>query len=185
MNKMSLAELDLLRDTRHDIRTQPWAQPLRREARVLYFGIKRAKEEIRHLNVEIRRLLTYMHDKHVDYYRAIAAHIIIDPPLAVELATHWRHACRISTSISQRIVAASQLVGFSGSLFPGVREGRDSEVGSHVPPPGWLHNVLGIVQSVLEYEEPDDEDGLAIRELQVDEDNLAEFMNHLSTFDDQ
>jgi hypothetical protein len=53
MNKTSLAEFDLLRDTRDDVCRQPWAQPAQREAMVLHFGIKHAKEEIRHLNVEI------------------------------------------------------------------------------------------------------------------------------------
>jgi hypothetical protein len=50
---VSLAEFDLLRDTRQDIRQFPWAQPLNREAMNLSFGIKRAKEEILRLNVEI------------------------------------------------------------------------------------------------------------------------------------
>lgn len=36
----TLAEFDLLRDTRNDIRKLPWTQPARREAALLYFGIK-------------------------------------------------------------------------------------------------------------------------------------------------
>ncbi|KAJ7911785.1 hypothetical protein B0H13DRAFT_2480003 [Mycena leptocephala] len=45
----SLAEFDLLRDTRQDIRLLPWTQPSRREAVVLHYGIKRVKEEIQRL----------------------------------------------------------------------------------------------------------------------------------------
>ena len=47
----------------------------------MYFGIKRAKEEICRLNIEIRRLLTFLYDDYVDHYRAVTAHIIINPRL--------------------------------------------------------------------------------------------------------
>ncbi|KAJ6570304.1 hypothetical protein DFH09DRAFT_878387, partial [Mycena vulgaris] len=112
----SLAEFDLLRDTRQDIRSQPWTQPARREAMVLYYGIKRAKEEIQRLNVEICRLITSMVDEHVDYYRAIASTIIHDPPLATLLSERWQHTTRISTAICKRLTLTSQLVGFSWNL---------------------------------------------------------------------
>ncbi|KAJ7834538.1 hypothetical protein B0H14DRAFT_3110028 [Mycena olivaceomarginata] len=178
MNKTSLAEFDLLRDTRGDVRRQPWAQPAQREAMVLHFGIKRAKEEIRRLNVEICRLITFMLDQHVDYYRAIASHLIIDPPLAVELASRWRHSSQISASICRQLVKTGRLVGFSDS-------------GTDVPSPAWLVRILGIEQTHVVYEEPNEgEDGasdhedLVVRELDVDEDSVGELMNHLSTFDD-
>jgi hypothetical protein len=56
----TVADFDLLRDTRTDIRSLPWTEPSRREAMSYYFGIKRAHEEIIRLNVEITRLLTFM-----------------------------------------------------------------------------------------------------------------------------
>lgn len=161
---------------------------------VLYFGIKRAKEEICRLNVEIRRKITSMVDEHVDFYWAITGNIIVNPALAVELQKRWLHAARISTSICKRLVSTSRLVGFSGSVFPGVREGRDPNRADGVPPPLWLSSVLGVAQIVVEYEdqemdlEPEynerDESDLVIRELDIDEDNLVELMEHLSTFDD-
>jgi hypothetical protein len=46
MDAMTLADFDLLRDSRQDIRQQPWTQPSRCEVMNLYFGIKHAKEEI-------------------------------------------------------------------------------------------------------------------------------------------
>ncbi|KAJ7199256.1 hypothetical protein GGX14DRAFT_536557 [Mycena pura] len=163
INKTSLAEFDFLRDTRDDVRLQPWAQPARREAQVLYFGIKRAKEDIRRANMEIRHLITYMVDEHNDYYRAIASNIIVNPALAIVLASRWHHATRISASICIRLAKTSRLTGFSGALFP-------------------------------EYEEPDlgaeqtsdaeSDDDLVVRELDIDEDRLGDFMTHLSTYDD-
>ena len=53
MNAVSVADFDLLRDTRQDIRTLDWAQIANHEGTIMYFGLKRAKEEICHLNVEI------------------------------------------------------------------------------------------------------------------------------------
>ncbi|KAJ7679874.1 hypothetical protein B0H14DRAFT_3681713 [Mycena olivaceomarginata] len=191
ITKTSLAEFDLLRDTDADIHSEPWAQPARREAMVLYFGIKRAKEEICRLNVEIRRLITFMLDEHVDFYRAVASTINVNPPLARELSGRWEHACAISTTICRRLVQTSKLQGFSGSLFPGAREGRDPELGTSIRAPRWLGGILGITQAVVEYEEPDsdggvvyDDEDLLVRELDIDEDGLADLMDHLSTFDD-
>ncbi|KAJ6623200.1 hypothetical protein B0H10DRAFT_1786918 [Mycena sp. CBHHK59/15] len=89
ISKTSLAEFDLLRDTRMDIHDQPWTHPARREAMVLYFGIKRAKEEIQRLNIEICRLITSMYDQHVDYHRAISSTLLINPPLASYLDKSW------------------------------------------------------------------------------------------------
>ncbi|KAJ6595036.1 hypothetical protein DFH09DRAFT_1259083 [Mycena vulgaris] len=124
---VSLADFDLLRDTRMDIRRLPWAQPANREAMVLYFGIKRSKEEIRRLNVEIVRLLSYMVDEHVDYVCAIRAHVMVAPNLAHELSQQWITRTRINESIAFRLIKASNLHGFSGSLFPANRLGHSDD----------------------------------------------------------
>jgi hypothetical protein len=84
IDTVALADFDLLRDTTTDIRKLPWANPANREAMVLYFGTLRAKEEIYRLNIEIRRVITFMADDHVDYLRAIRTHIVT-PHLAHEL----------------------------------------------------------------------------------------------------
>ena len=79
MNAVNVADFDLLRDTQQDIQALAWAQPANREGMVMYFGIKHAKEEICHLNIEIHRLLTFLYDNYVDHYRAVTTHIIINP----------------------------------------------------------------------------------------------------------
>ncbi|KAJ6493883.1 hypothetical protein DFH09DRAFT_1104346 [Mycena vulgaris] len=99
IDTMHLAEFNLLRDTRSDIRSFLWAKSANREAMVLYFGIKRAKEEIRHLNVEIQRLVMFMADDHVDYIRAIRSNVMVAPHLAHELSQQWLHCTRIHESI--------------------------------------------------------------------------------------
>ena len=72
MNAVSVADFDLLHDTRQDIRTLDWAQIANREGTVMYFGLKCAKEEICRLNIEIRRLLTFLYDDYIDHYQAVS-----------------------------------------------------------------------------------------------------------------
>ncbi|KAJ6544859.1 hypothetical protein DFH09DRAFT_877033, partial [Mycena vulgaris] len=104
-----LADFDILQDTRTDIRQLVWANPSHREARLLYFGIKRAKEEIHWLNVEITCLLMFMVNDHVDYWRAISSCIITAPYLVCELSEQWTARTAINRSIVERFVKASQL----------------------------------------------------------------------------
>ncbi|KAJ6608007.1 hypothetical protein B0H10DRAFT_1955757 [Mycena sp. CBHHK59/15] len=142
---ISLAEFDILHDTRQDIRLLSWTQPAPREAMVLHFGIKRAKEEVRRLNVEITRLLAYLVDKHINYYRAITANIINSSGAGTKLS-HQRSIC-------QTHVQTSRLVGFSGTIFPDQREDRDPTLGNGIPPPYWLATELRIVLMEVEYDE--------------------------------
>ncbi|KAJ7787126.1 hypothetical protein B0H14DRAFT_3095486 [Mycena olivaceomarginata] len=58
-----LAEFDLLREGREDIRAEPWALPAGRAAMDQHFKMVRAEEEIQRLNDEIPRLITYMADE--------------------------------------------------------------------------------------------------------------------------
>ena len=108
----TLADFDLLWDARKDICTLPWTEPLRHEAMTLYFSIKCAHEEIQCLNVEIRRLITFMIDKRADFYHAIANTLFVDPRLASYLSRKWEHHNEVSTHIAHRLYKTSQLVGF-------------------------------------------------------------------------
>ncbi|KAJ7143242.1 hypothetical protein C8R46DRAFT_1233018 [Mycena filopes] len=192
VNSASLGEFDWLRETRQDIRELPWAQPARREAMVLYFGIKRAAEEKVRLNVEICRLITSMYDDHVDYYRAIARNLITNPLTAAALSRCWDGHIRINTSIAKRLVQTSRLAGFTGNLFPGEREGRDPGLRDGIPPPPWLGEVLGLTTLSVEYEDDKggemstaerreyDANGLA-REEEFDDNLVVELMENLST----
>ncbi|KAK6980891.1 hypothetical protein R3P38DRAFT_2579313, partial [Favolaschia claudopus] len=156
---------------------------------------QRAKEEIQRLNVEIIRIVTFLIDEHNDYYRAIAQNLIPNPSLATELQRRWRHSARISATICKRIASTSGMVGFSGSIFPTQRIGRNTHLGEGIPPPYWLASELGVVEMAVEFEEPVDveerqvvddseETDLVVRELDVEPDGLVQLMEHLATFDD-
>ncbi|KAF8575614.1 hypothetical protein K439DRAFT_1369517 [Ramaria rubella] len=67
---VSLGEFDLLRDSRHQLREQPWARPGERDALNIYFKILRSEEELERVCIEARRLHTYMIDE-ATYMRSI------------------------------------------------------------------------------------------------------------------
>lgn len=157
----SLAEFDLLRDTRQDIRQLPWAQPARREATNLYFKVKAARAEIRRLNVEIRRLLSFMLDDHADYYRAIASQLIVNPPLAHELQVQWEYQQQINLKIVRRLVDTSRLKGFSGQMLPGLHVGRDPCLTTDIPLPWWIGELLVLGGGNTEVEDDVEEDACA------------------------
>ena len=187
----TVADFDLLRDTRTDIRSLPWTEPSRREATTYYFGIKRAREEIVRLNVEITRLLTFMFDTHIDYYRAVQHYIIQDPPLARSLAQQWQYQDRINESVVCKLVQASQLRGFTGKLSIGSRIGRDASLRSGIPPPNWVSLIqsTSMVESSSgnkngsEVELAVDEDDIP-REINVDTDLVVQLIEQLSTSND-
>ncbi|PPQ87091.1 hypothetical protein CVT25_001363 [Psilocybe cyanescens] len=177
---VNLADFNLLRDTRQDIRMLEWAQPANREAMVMYFQIKRAKEELLCLNVEIRRLLTFMYDDHVDHYRAVSANIMVNPPLAFEISTRWQYRNKIHEQIARRLLQTSRLPGFSGALFYGRCKGRDSSLNEDTPAPAWARDILGITQIDIDIVEVDD---LAVDDADVDMDSFITFLDDVSIAD--
>ncbi|KAI5986552.1 hypothetical protein EDC04DRAFT_2873517 [Pisolithus marmoratus] len=58
-----LADFDLLQYMCEDISQCPWAHPTARFTLDTYFKMCQAEEEIEHLNIEICRVITYMHDE--------------------------------------------------------------------------------------------------------------------------
>lgn len=149
---------------------------------LLYFGIKRAKEEIQRLNVEIRCLITFMIDDHVDYVKAIQAQIspsIADLPLVHELSRQWEHRSNINRSITERLVKTSRLISFTGSLLPGEREGHEAGLSDDAPLPTWAVDTLGLMQVIIDYEEGNDAQDTAREFNDVDDDLLEHVMDQL------
>ena len=132
----SLAEFDLLRDSRSDIRQEPWAKPMNREAMNILFDMQRAHEEIDRLNVEIPRLLTYMYDDHADYYCAVSRLLLSDPAMAHELSERWAIHDGVHAQIAARLRQTMRLPGFSGTVMSGKRIGRQPGP-NDVPLPSW------------------------------------------------
>lgn len=192
LNAATVADFDLLRDTRTDIRLLPWTEPSRRDAIKYYFGIKRAKEEIVRLNVEITRLLTFMFDSHVDYYRAIQVKVVQDPSLGHCLSMEWQYLNRIHEKIVQKLVQTSKLMGFTGTLSIGSRIGRDTRLRTNIPNPTWFvlledarlcdRKIMQDTDSLGQEAGSDDEDEVP-RELGVGTDTIVELLERISTSD--
>lgn len=114
-----LADFDLLRDTRQDIQLRPWAKPAARMAMDMYFKTQRAKEEIRRLNIEIRRVITYIRDEDIFLRAQESAVRLTDPLLAHQIHLYQNERGRFNEAHMQCFRATAKLHGFSGSLHPG------------------------------------------------------------------
>ncbi|KAF8162026.1 hypothetical protein K438DRAFT_1985345, partial [Mycena galopus ATCC 62051] len=58
-----LTDFNILRDTRAEVQSKPWSRPAYCLAMDRYFKTLRAREESKHLNIEIRRVVTWIRDK--------------------------------------------------------------------------------------------------------------------------
>ncbi|KAI9059827.1 hypothetical protein FKP32DRAFT_1613970 [Trametes sanguinea] len=116
-----LDEFELLKDTRNDIRSKPWAQPLARETMKKSRRVLRAREELVRCNVEVRRLHTSILDENAALDSAVRdardAGDIIAGPLDM-LATRRK---RVNTRLLAVISQIYDLDGFTGSKTPGRR----------------------------------------------------------------
>ncbi|KIM63445.1 hypothetical protein SCLCIDRAFT_94971, partial [Scleroderma citrinum Foug A] len=89
-----LGEFDLLHNAHLDIRECDWTKPAYREATLKYFKLCRAKEEITHLNVEICRLHTLIHDEAISVANVINKLQQSNRMLAQEL--HWQYCSHLA-----------------------------------------------------------------------------------------
>ena len=146
------------------------------------FQIKWAKEEITRLNVEIRCLLTFLYDDHVDHFHAIHANKTINSSLSHEILLRWEYRSKIHEEIVKRILQTSKLEGFSSSLFYGQRKGRDVSLNSNIPPPSWV-SILGITEVEIDITEGDDPAIDNDDEVDADTDGFVDLLNMVSLDD--
>lgn len=180
LNAATVADFDLLRDTRTDIRHLPWTEPARREATTYYFRIERAKEELVRLNVEVTRLLTFMFDTHVDFCLAIQSNLFVDPPLAFSLSCEWQYLNQTHEHIVNKLLQTLRLPGFTGSLNIGVRLGCSNTHADHFSPPPWLSLLRPDAMDVCSHDSEVEEE--VPRELNdVNTDLVVQLIENLST----
>ncbi|KAJ6603182.1 hypothetical protein DFH09DRAFT_1242728 [Mycena vulgaris] len=169
-----LADFDLLREGREDIRGELWAQPAGRAAMDQHYKLLRADEEIQRLNVEIRRLVTYMADeagflsREEDRLREEG-----EGAIAVQVGLLRMERVRFTSLHMSRLRKLSQEPGFTGSLVSGVsvcrerhtpvaRIPRDNDVEMRAPLPPLLEEENGgavPADGGEEDVESDDDDG--------------------------
>ncbi|KIK13517.1 hypothetical protein PISMIDRAFT_60162, partial [Pisolithus microcarpus 441] len=115
-----LADFDLLRNaTREDISQRPWAAPAARAAMDQYFKVCRAEEEIKRLDVEVHRTITYLHDE-ARYVKACIAQLQVShPPLAYQVQLHYNVRAKFTNHHLRLLTEIAHLPGFTGTILPG------------------------------------------------------------------
>lgn len=114
-----LSDFDLLQDARQDIHEKPWSSHTNRVLCNQYFKLERAREEIKRLNVEIRRVVTYINDE-TDFLRAKEANVTQDNPiLAHQIFLYQTERGRAHGLHMERFRKLSKHSGFTGNITPG------------------------------------------------------------------
>ncbi|KAJ6600447.1 hypothetical protein DFH09DRAFT_901486 [Mycena vulgaris] len=124
-----LADFDILRDTRAEIQSRPWTRPAYRLSMDRYFKILRAREEIKRLNVEIPRVVTWIRDENRVLRKKEAelrvvegkseAEVEADRGMVVQICMYRQRRGRFDEGHMRRFYALAQTPGFTGSLVPG------------------------------------------------------------------
>jgi hypothetical protein len=115
-----LADFDLLSDTRSDVRLKVWAKPASRVLMDQHFKMERAREEIARLNIEIPRLITYIHDEEAFLLQREQSLLESDPPLSQQLRLHRLKLIRSNDLHIRRFQKLATLPGFCGTIAPGI-----------------------------------------------------------------
>ncbi|KAJ8585391.1 hypothetical protein M405DRAFT_853671 [Rhizopogon salebrosus TDB-379] len=115
-----------------DISQRPWATPTGRLSMDTYFKMRRAREEIQRLNIEIKRLATYLHDEGRYLMECEKQLQPLHPALAHQVALHHKVRGRFTAHHYRRLQEISMLDGFTGSITPGesVEQGAGASASS-------------------------------------------------------
>ena len=129
-----LSDFDLLQDTRQDIHNRPWATPAARLAMDQAFKLHRAKEEIKQLDIEIRRFATYMRDE--DAYLRLKESSIAssNPALANQVEIHRIERGRYNVHHTDNLRKIYLLRGFTGTRELGTHF-EVADIPEEPPPP--------------------------------------------------
>jgi hypothetical protein len=125
-----LADFDILRDTRAEVQSKPWSRPAYRLAMDRYFKTLRAREEIKRLNIEIRRVITWIRDENCFLRRMERSmrviegkteeQIEVDALMAVQVRLYREQRGRFDAGHLENFWKLAQTPGFTGSLRCGV-----------------------------------------------------------------
>ncbi|KAF8339461.1 hypothetical protein F5887DRAFT_889178 [Amanita rubescens] len=114
-----LSDFDLLRCARQDIREKPWANPTNWVLRDQFFKLVRAREEIARLNIEIRRVITYMQDEELFLEEQESALRDTQPELAYQISLYKRERSRSNIQHKRRFGKLGISPSFTGDMSPG------------------------------------------------------------------
>ncbi|KAJ7362727.1 hypothetical protein DFH08DRAFT_799747 [Mycena albidolilacea] len=129
-----LADFDLLREVREDIRSEPWAQPAECLAMDQHHKLLRADEEIARLNLEIPCHITYMVDEerfliHHEGWLQAEGNWALEHQVRVQRVDR----SRLNSVHMERLTKLSKEEGFMASLSPGVSIAKEHQVPEAIP----------------------------------------------------
>ncbi|KAJ3804751.1 hypothetical protein F5876DRAFT_52960 [Lentinula aff. lateritia] len=130
-------QFDILRDTRHNVFHEKWAQPLYRELMNRVHKVSRAREEIHRVNIELRRLHTRIVDEEklfASTLEHLRGSLMLGPVL--EYVTRRREVNKLLIS---RINATYNLPGFTGTPWPGESINPVHATYPHTPSASEMH----------------------------------------------
>lgn len=131
LDKTFLSEFDLLRDSRHQVQTKPWAQPATRLVIDQYFRLVRAKEEVERLNIEMRRMRTWIRDNETHMKAVLERLRLEDVDLAYEVQLRLRTRSLAHLGIEKQFKEVEGFLGFTGIKTCGI--GRYSANSTSAP----------------------------------------------------
>ncbi|KAF8179785.1 hypothetical protein K438DRAFT_1977146 [Mycena galopus ATCC 62051] len=128
-----LADFDLLREGREDIRAEPWALSAGHAAMDQHYKMLRADEEIRRLNLEIPRLVTYIADER-DFLVYHETHLREEgnEVLAHQVRRQRMDCERFDAVHMDQLIRLSKEAGFTASLSCGVSVSQERRIPSTV-----------------------------------------------------
>jgi DNA-directed RNA polymerase specialized sigma24 family protein len=106
----------------------------------LYFKVQRAREEIDRLNIEVRRVATYIRDEAHYLHNAEKNARSSDPRIAHQIWLYRMVRGRFTSHHKRRLRDIAGLAGFSGSIVPGTSiqdgKGESASVWKLIEPAG-------------------------------------------------
>ena len=113
-----IGEFDILRMSRFDITSKPWARRAEREAAADFFKLERSKEEIQRLNIEVRRLHVRILVFETKMQEIVDELEASDPRLAVQMKKRQKLLRSRDKIHWRRLKALESLRDFSGERDP-------------------------------------------------------------------
>jgi len=127
----TIAEFELLQTGAHeDIRNMEWADARNRQATICHLKISRANEEIIRLNIETKRLATWVNYESLELNQAIATCGVVDPVLSQAVTVFTAQRRRVNANLQVTLGHIYLLKGYSGETAIGMQQNdNDVEIG--------------------------------------------------------
>ena len=127
----TIAEFKLLQTgAREDIRNLDWADAHNQQATICYLKMTRAREEIQRLNIETKRLATWIQDEAQELDQANEACRIVDPSLSQAVTEFAKQQKWVNTNLEATLRQIYALQGYSGEKGVGTQENEEQEMGN-------------------------------------------------------